>query len=244
MCLFIYAFSAGIGTAANGVRALRMSAPARAAYTVRMDDGSISIMPPSHTIPAAPQSDGLDVLLGRICAGDQAALAEFYDATVSRVLALARRITRQAQAAEEVVADVYLQVWQQASRYDASRGRVLTWLLTICRSRALDRLRRRDEAELHPTPDTLRPDLYRDDADPLSELLVFERKSRVHDALATLGDSERRLLLLAFFDGMSHQEIADHTGMPLGSVKTVVRRGIITLRAELGLNPDITRDAT
>jgi RNA polymerase sigma-70 factor (ECF subfamily) len=182
-------------------------------------------------------SDTLTDLVARMACGDQTALAQFYDATAARVFGLARRITRNPQAAEEVVADTYLQTWQQAARYDADRGRALTWLLTICRSRALDALRRCDDAELHPEPDRLRPELYRDERGPLDALLAFERGSRVRNALTTLGEAERRLILLAFFDGLSHQEIAGRTGMPLGSVKTVVRRGLLKLRDNLELTP-------
>lgn len=176
-------------------------------------------------------------LLARIAARDQAALADFYDATSGRAYALALRVTGQTPAAEEVVSDVYFQVWQQAERYDAARGRVLAWLLTICRSRALDWLRRRDDAELHPEPQSLRPDIFRDDDEPMNMLLTLERDSSIHAALTTLNESQQRLLSLAFFRGMSHQEIAHHTGMPLGSVKTVLRKAMQTLKQLIGENP-------
>lgn len=177
------------------------------------------------------------VLLARIAAREQGALADFYDATSGRAYALALRVTGQAPAAEEVVSDVYFQVWQQAERYDAARGRVLAWLLTICRSRALDWLRRRDDAELHPEPQSLRPDIFRDDDEPMNMLLTLERDSGIHAALSTLNESQQRLLSLAFFRGMSHQEIARHTGMPLGSVKTVLRKAMQTLKPLIGDNP-------
>ena len=196
-------------------------------YNARMTEAKTSAAAPT-------EHDAVDALVARIAQRDQAALAQLYDATAGRAYALARRITREVRGAEEVVSDVYLQVWQQASRYDAARGRALTWLLTICRSRALDHLRRRDAAELHPAPDTLRPDLYRGDNDPLDLAAALERDSYVRAALATLGETERRLLGLAFFRGLSHQEIADHTGMPLGSVKTVLRRALQALRERLG----------
>ena len=95
------------------------------------------------------------------------ALATFYDATISRVYGVALRITRKPETAEEVVADVYLQVWRNASTYNTARGRVLPWLLTITRSRALDHLRRKDPAEAHPEPESLRPDLDINPNDPL-----------------------------------------------------------------------------
>lgn len=170
-------------------------------------------------------------LLARIARGDQVALTEFYDATAARVYALARRIAP--ESAEETVADVYWQVWQQAQRYDATRGRALAWLLTICRTRALDQRRKREPAENHPAPDSLRPELFREADGPLDILLAVERHSRVHDALSTLNDSARNLLALAFFQDLSHQQIADRTGLPLGTVKSVLRRALLELRATL-----------
>lgn len=186
---------------------------------------------------ADTQEHQFRVLITRLVARDQAALVSFYDATSARAYALALRITGQPAAAEEVVSDVYFQVWQQAERYDAARGRVLAWLLTICRSRALDWLRRRDDAELHPEPQTLRPDIYRDDEGPMNMLMAVERNSGVHAALAVLNETQQKLLSLAFFRGMTHQEIARHTGMPLGSVKTTLRKAMQTLKQLLGDNP-------
>jgi len=188
---------------------------------------------PAPRAAAPPGDDVLRKLIARMAQGEEAALAEFYDATAARVYALAKRIVREAQTAEEIVSDVYLQAWQQAQRYDPARGHALAWLLTVCRSRALDRLRRRDPAEPHPAPDGLRPDLFRDEDDPLALLAAFERESRVRAALAGLGEKEQRLLALAFFQGLSHREIAMYTRMPLGSVKTVLRRAMETLRARL-----------
>lgn len=172
-------------------------------------------------------------LIARMIVRDEAALGEIYDATAGRVYALALRITGLSQAAEEVVSDVYFQIWQQAQRYDPARGTVLTWLLTICRSRALDSLRRREPAETHAEPHALQPDLFCEDRSPLDLLLVVEQKSRLHRALATLNKSQQMLLALAFFKGMTHQEIAVHTGMPLGSVKTSLRKAMQLLKSLL-----------
>ncbi len=172
-------------------------------------------------------------LIARMIVRDEAALGEIYDATAGRVYALALRITGLSQAAEEVVSDVYFQIWQQAQRYDSARGTVLTWLLTICRSRALDSLRRREPAETHAEPHDLQPDLFCEDRSPLDLLLVVEQKSRLHRALATLNKSQQMLLALAFFKGMTHQEIAVHTGMPLGSVKTGLRKAMQLLKSLL-----------
>jgi RNA polymerase sigma-70 factor (ECF subfamily) len=103
----------------------------------------------------------------------------------------------------------------------------------ICRTRALDHLRRREPAQPHAAPDSLRPDLYRDDNDPLDLLAALERDKRMHAAVASLHDDARRLLALAFFQGLSHREIADRTGLPLGTVKTTLRRAMQELKQML-----------
>lgn len=183
-------------------------------------------MPPAFN----EQETLLAAWLEKIAAKDENALAAFYDATVSRVYGLALRITRASHVAEEVTSDVYWQVWQQADRYDAARGKVLTWLLTLCRSRALDTLRRRDHAESCAEPELLITDSHSSDDDPLGLLLMVERDNTLHAALKTLDSTPRQLLALAFFKGLSHQEIADYTGMPLGSVKSVLRNAMGALK--------------
>ena len=165
-------------------------------------------------------------------------MAALYDATIGRVYSLALRITRKPEAAEEVVADVYLQVWRKAATYDAARGRALTWLLTICHSRALDQLRRKDEADAHPDPDTLRPDLADGRNDPLDILQALENQSAIYSALQTLNPIQRQLIALAFFKGLSHQETADQSGLPLGTVKTHIRHALAQLRQTLNVDFD------
>ena len=169
--------------------------------------------------------------LARIARQDEGALAALYDATAARVYALAARLSVNAAMAEEVVADVYLQVWRQAGRYDAARGKVLTWLLTLARSRALDARRRADPAIPHAEPETLVE--APGGGDPVDLLSATEEGSRVRRALESLKPNERQLLALAFFRGMTHQEIAAHTRQPLGTVKTVLRRALQQLRTLL-----------
>ena len=188
---------------------------------------------PTPDITLAAQDAHCCGLLAAIARQDESALASLYDATIGRVYGLALRITRKPEAAEEVVADVYLQVWRKAAAYDATRGRALTWLLTICHSRALDQLRRRDEAESHPEPETLRPDLVEADNDPLDILQAFENQSAIYAALETLNPIQRQLIALAFFKGLSHQEAADQSGLALGTVKTHIRRALDQLRHAL-----------
>lgn len=203
------------------------------AYNGGMDTGPTVLLTSPAKTPE-PQQEFLHPLLTRIATGDTGALAALYDATAARAYGVALRITRDASSAEEVVSDAYLQIWQTAARYDVARGPVIAWLLVICRSRALDNLRRRDDAELHPEPEQLRPDLHRDDSGPFDDFAALERSTRVHAAIALLDDKSKQLLALAFFQGLSHQEIADHTRLPLGSVKTVLRTAMQKLQGILG----------
>ena len=165
---------------------------------------------------------------------DEVAFTQLYNATVSRAWSVAMRIVRQQEAAEEVVDVCFWQVWREAERCDAARGRVLTWILTICRSRALDYLRRKDIAEPVADIETLRSTELADDEDPLDILGATERASAVHQALAQLKPKERQMISLAFFRGLTHQEIADASRMPLGTVKTTMHKAFRQLESILG----------
>lgn len=172
-------------------------------------------------------------LVARTAGGDAGALAALYDATAGQIYAFALRIAGERAAAEEIVSDVYFQVWNQAGRYDPARGRVLAWMMMMCRSRALDTLRRRDPALSHPDPTLLCPDAASLEGDALDILLALERDSAVALAVSKLAARERKLLALSFYRDLSHQEIADETGLPLGTVKTVLRRAMQALRPAL-----------
>jgi RNA polymerase sigma factor (sigma-70 family) len=165
---------------------------------------------------------------------DEAAFGKLYNATVNRAWSVAIRITRQAEAAEEVVEDCFWQVWREAERFDATRGRVLTWVLTICRSRALDYLRRKDIAEPMAEIETLRSAELADEKDPLDILGATERASAVHRALEQLKPRERQLISLAFFRGLTHQEIAEACAMPIGTVKTTMHKAFKQMQTILG----------
>jgi RNA polymerase sigma factor (sigma-70 family) len=181
----------------------------------------------------------LHALLQRVAQQDHTAFARLYDLTVTPTYTFAYRIVRETRGAEDVVTEVYCQIWENAASYDMSRGRVLGWILTICRSRALDYLRRRDSAELHPAPEQLRPDLFRVDDSPLDLMLALERDSQVRAALTALNEREQHVVSLAFFEGLSHQEICERTAIPLGSVKTVLRRVLEILRGLLEPSADL-----
>ncbi|MEQ8661831.1 MAG: sigma-70 family RNA polymerase sigma factor [Gammaproteobacteria bacterium] len=175
----------------------------------------------------------LAAYLRRIGAGDEHALAALYDATLSRCYALALRIVRNAATAEDVIAETFVQVWREAARYDVARGTPLAWILNICRSRAIDQLRR---AGPRPTITELRRAEFEEDVDhddPYALLIALEDQSAVREALASLPEMPRQLLGLAFFRGLTHREIATLTDIPLGTVKAHIRRGQARLREVL-----------
>lgn len=164
---------------------------------------------------------------------DEQALAQLYDATVSRVHALVLQIVRRPAWAEEVVEEAYYQVWRQALRFDPARGRAMTWLLGMARSRALDALRR-EQRFVHETLDA---DSLPEDAAAAFTLDAVVDTTRdhahLHSALASLGAPARQLVALAFLRGLSHEEIAVQTALPLGTVKSHIRRALLTLREQL-----------
>lgn len=180
---------------------------------------------PRKEQPPAP----LAGLIERMAKGREDALSELYSATVPMIYGLALRITRSPQIAEEVVGTTYWQAWLQARRFDVNRGSPQGWLLSIARTRAVDaiRLERRSQPE-SPIADEL--DWQ---ADPQDLLLALERTTRVHATLEKLDPLARQMIALAFFKGLTHTEIAAHAGLPLGTVKSHIRRAMRTLRETL-----------
>jgi RNA polymerase sigma-70 factor, ECF subfamily len=173
-------------------------------------------------------------LAARVGRQDEAALGELYDATVAKLFGLARAILRNPADAEEVVCDTYTQVWQTAGLYDASRGSIMGWLVTICRSRALDLLRQRRVRErTASTAEELGTELPFAEPGPEDIIESVQQNTAVHRALATLPAVRRRAVALAFFQGLSHQEIAQVMGLPIGTVKSHIRRALGALEAEL-----------
>ncbi len=179
------------------------------------------------------EEERLARLVARIGAADEAALAELYDATFRRIFSMVQTITRNHQCAEEVAEDVYWQVWRQALRFDPRRGTVMAWLFTLARSRALDHLRRADIAQPHADPDTLRGEVAAPRADPAQWLSALQAESALNAALLGLEPLPRQLLSLAFYRGLTHDEIAADTALPLGTVKSHIRRALAALRSQL-----------
>jgi RNA polymerase sigma-70 factor (ECF subfamily) len=188
-----------------------------------------------------PSSGDDDALLQRIAAGDEHALGILYDRWSPLVFSLCVHILDDDDEAEEAVEETFWQAWRQAARYDTTRGAVSTWLTTIARSRALDRLRanrRRQEepmSELSETKRTAVEETARRGDDPARGAEASERRALVRQALLALPAEQREVLELAYFRGLSQTEIAERTGQPLGTIKTRVRLAMEKLRDRLGI---------
>jgi RNA polymerase sigma-70 factor, ECF subfamily len=170
--------------------------------------------------------------LERMARGDHDALAELYDRHARLVYSLALRIVRDQGDAEDVVQEVFSQAWRQAARYESSRGNVIAWLLNLARSRAIDRLRgRRSRPEGTVDPVVLEvPDL----ATPIDEELALSgQATRIRAAVEELSVLQRMAIELAFYEGLTHVEIAERLELPLGTVKTRIRQGLLKLKDRL-----------
>ena len=171
--------------------------------------------------------------LDRMASGDGEALAELYDRHAGRVYSLALRIVRDTTEAEDVVQDVFVQAWRQASRYTASRGVVAAWLLMLARSRAIDRLRARRARPEEPGGETAATQLV-DSGPPVEwQYLSSEQIRLVRTALERLPFLQRLAIELAYFEGLTHVEIAARLEEPLGTVKTRIRSALTKLRESL-----------
>ena len=181
---------------------------------------------------AVPPTDQFFSIVQGLVARDEQSLAELYDCTLAKVYGLALKITRRHDLAEEVVEDTYMQAWQEIAKFDYNRGPVIAWLMVICRSRAIDALRRLDVAESHAEPEHLETELGKE-ASPLDILMLLERESAIQLAMTQLNALQRQLLALAFFKGYTHDEIAQQMQMPLGTVKSTIKRAQDKLKVAL-----------
>ena len=199
---------------------------------------SVSPAWPMSSSASAPAPGGDQDLIVRAAGGDERAIAALYDRYGGVLYAVAYRITGQRADAEEVVVEAFAQAWREAPRFEATRGSVAAWLTMICRSRALDLVRARGRRDrITATAAAERPDAspamgdWR--SDPAGSVDSAERRTRVRDALATLSPPQRQAIELAYYEGLSQSEIAEHLQEPLGTVKTRVRLGMQKLREAL-----------
>jgi len=165
----------------------------------------------------------------RIVQRDEAALAEVYDRYAGMLVSVLNRILRDPQAAEEILQDIFYQLWRSSAQFDAERGSLPGWLAVIARNRAISRLRRKNPASGEELVENTVILPYNLEA----SIARREMMARVASSLERLPKEQREALELAYFEGMTHSEIARHTGDPLGTVKTRLRTAVETLKRNL-----------
>lgn len=183
--------------------------------------------------PASAAVARADELLSHVATGDQAAFGELYDELAPRVLGTIRRLLIDHAQSEEVAQEVFLEVWQSASRFDPNKGGATAWILTMARRRAIDRIRAAQSAHDRDTRVGVRDFRVQDDVAETAEIIV--ERERVGKAMERLTDVQRQAISLAYDAGYTHTEIAELLGVPVGTVKTRLRDGMIRLRSELGV---------
>ncbi len=195
------------------------------------------------------RSQELSRLLGRAGVGDRAAFAALYEHTSAHLLGVVLRIQRDRAQAEDILQEVYVNVWRAAQSFDAAQSQPLTWLTSIARNRAIDSLRRtQTQPQLQtsfPNPDNEDADVYDTVADnapgPLDLLSRASDARALAACMESLSAQQRQSVALAFFDGLSHAEVASNMRQPLGTVKSWVRRALMSLKG--CLESAVRRDA-
>lgn len=185
-------------------------------------------------LDGAEPVDHVGELLQRVAQGDQAAFARLYDMLSPRVFGLVLRVLVDRAQSEEVLQEVFLEVWQSASRFAPNRGQGRTWVLTIAHRRAVDRVRSAQASSDRDVRAGLRDlDVAHDGVAEQVELRI--EGERVAAALSTLSEVQKEALILAYYGGYSQSEIAALVGAPIGTIKTRMRDGLSRMRAEMGV---------
>ncbi len=208
-------------------------APANAQYNLLM----------AHTASADPteRSRLLAQLMSRIALGDRRAFAELYDLTSAFLLGMVLKVQHDRAVAEEVLQEVYVNIWRASSSFDATMSQPMTWLGSVARNRAIDSLRRSQTQPVtvsrfvrHADDDEVDHDLLQDMAaagsDPLDMLGQASERLALNQCMEALTSEQKQSLALAFYQGLSHAEVAEHLCQPLGTVKSWVRRALQTLK--------------
>ena len=182
------------------------------------------------TTPVVTSED----LLGRVAQGDQLAFAELYDRTSSRVFGLVKRLLRDHAQSEEVTQEIFLEIWQTATRYEPGKGGAMSWMLTMTHRRAVDRVRASQASRDRDVRIGIRD--HAPAFDSVTENVEIRIESeRVKEAMQRLTELQRQAVSLAYFGGYTHSEVSQMLKVPIGTVKTRLRDGMIRLRDELGV---------
>ncbi|UOR09739.1 sigma-70 family RNA polymerase sigma factor [Qipengyuania flava] len=179
---------------------------------------------------SAEARERLKAAMLRLAAGERAALEDVYRATSAKLFGICYRILGDEKEAEDALQDVYLTLWRRADRFDPARASPISWLATFARNRAIDRLRS-GKARRSAVPESETAPIA--DASPLAEAMLIdaEREARIHGCLDTLDETPRDAIRTAFFEGRTYAELAESMGVPLGTMKSWIRRGLTRLKA-------------
>lgn len=214
---------------------VELLAPPAANPSVRLGQSGVMIelVPPASDGPQDSASHSA-LLLERVGSGDRDAFSLLYDAMAPRILGLIRRLLVDPAQSEEVAQEVFLEIWQTAPRFDRARGDATSWMLTLAHRRAVDRVRASQASRDRDARVGIR-DLTIEFDEVAETVETRLEHSRVSAALARLTELQRQAILLAYYGGYSQREVADLLSVPLGTVKTRIRDGMIRLRDELGV---------
>ena len=174
-------------------------------------------------------NDQLATLLGQCGLGNRKAFAELYDSTKSKLFAVSLRIVRERHIAEEVLQDSFVNIWNNAAKYATAKSAPMTWMTAIVRNRSLD-IVRRPRVEVSDEDDFFALNLEDASPGPQEQLVSKRDQVKVERCMKGLNGEQLQTISLAFFHGLSHSEVADHLGRPLGTVKTHIRRGLQKLK--------------
>lgn len=176
----------------------------------------------------------LESVMSRVAAGDQEAFSALYEATSGHLYAVIMKVLRNPALSEEVLQDAYVQIWQNAGSYEAGRGRVITWCLTLAHRRAVDRVRSVRASQERDLAQGIKE--YQESYDDVEDTVALRLESeRVNRAMESLNAGQVKVIKLAYYGGYTQQEIARIMDLPLGTVKTRIRDGMSRLRTTLGV---------
>ena len=176
-----------------------------------------------------PLNERLAALLAQTGLGNRAAFADLYEATKSKLFAVSLRIVRERHIAEEVLQDSFVNIWNNATKYAVGQSAPMTWMTAIVRNRSLD-IVRRPFAEVQDEDDFYASNMEDTRPGPDEQLVARRDQAKIEQCMKGLDGEQQQTISLAFFQGLSHSEVANHLGKPLGTVKTHIRRGLLKLK--------------
>ena len=202
-----------------------------------MSAGNGSLQPQRRTntmatLPAPTPNalnERLATLLAQAGLGNRAAFADLYEATKSKLFAVSLRIVRERHIAEEVLQDSFVNIWNNATKYAVGQSAPMTWMTAIVRNRSLD-IVRRPFHEVQDEEDFFTSNMQDERPEPDAQLVARRDQARIEHCMKSLEGEQQQTISLAFFQGLSHSEVASHLGRPLGTVKTHIRRGLLKLK--------------